>query len=145
MMSASTWTIEQWVEHGRRWLAAGWTWKRGQIALAEDDDGRWRTLVVTGVAANARPLCYGAPMPSGAVPDLRDPGTRGHALALVRELWKCPDARAEHPPDGWRIVGRLDWLNPPRLSASAGHTYVLGIPGAPTEHEALLAAREAAP
>ena len=33
-LSPSKWTVEQWVEHGREWLAAGWTWSAGQVAIA---------------------------------------------------------------------------------------------------------------
>jgi len=65
-----------------------------------------------------------------ATPDLTDPATLGCLLALVREAWIEPLARAEGYPDGWRVYV-------PRVSRLVG----LG----PSEAEALVAALEAAP
>lgn len=67
---------------------------------------------------------------SDAVPVLSDPATLGCLLALVREAWIEPLARAEGYPDGWRVYV-------PRVSRLVG----LG----PSEDEALVAALEAAP
>lgn len=72
----------------------------------------------------------GSDVPRHALPDLEDPATLGCLLALVREAWIEPLARAEGYPDGWRVYV-------PRVSRLVG----LG----PSEDEALVAALEAAP
>jgi len=127
---ASTWTTEQWVEHGRAWRALGWapssvSWAAILIGMRGDTCSAYSTS--------------GLLRPDGTVysdywvewvPDMRDPGTRGHALALVREAWGDEFAQAIHDGSGWRLVGALEYH---------------GLYGFPSEAEALLAAREAAP
>ena len=129
---ASTWTTEQWVEHGRAWRALGWapssvSWAAILIGMRGDTCSAYSTS--------------GLLRPDGTVysdyfvewvPDMRDPGTLGHALALVREVWGSSSISVrwcesmgewcceDDVENGWRF-----W----RAS----------------EAEALLAAREAAP
>ena len=80
-------TDDQAMELGRRVVAcAGFRWCAGMRALYPDDDGpRWTQRVVADDEGNG----VLAPGPS-AVPDLRDPGTVGGLLALVREAWGDP-------------------------------------------------------
>ena len=126
------WTVEQWVEHGREWLAAGWTWSAGQIAIASwpEDDGSVeyeRCIVPWG----------GFRVLDNVVPDMRDAGTRGHALALVQVEWgeNCTIDINHVDDDGDAAVQVF--------VARAGE--FLCYPCEPTIHEALLAARKSAP
>ena len=68
--------------------------------------------------------------------DLRDPATRGAALDVVRERWRCsslsPLYNGAYGTDSWIIVGSWPACIPIARNA-------------PTEAEALVAALEAAP
>jgi len=127
-MSAPTWTIEQWVEHGRAWRSLGWA----------PSSGSWGSILIGrrgdytskhGASLRQDGTVYSDYFVEW-VPDMRDPGTRGHALALVREAWGDEFAQAIHDGSGWRLVGALEYR---------------GLYGFPSEAVALLAAREAAP
>ena len=120
------WTIEQWVEHGRKWVRAGWTWAPGQIAIASWPNGDETEYEICIVPWG------GFKVLDNVVPDLRNPGTRGHALDQVREAWNRPSISTKHHPVlGWIVKdGADDFLKSVACD---------------TEHEALLAAREAAP
>jgi hypothetical protein len=102
MSSEKEWTAEEAIAHGREWLAVGWVWEPGQAC------------------------CLGDGAAYTKAPDMRNPGTRGHALAQVREAWDNPRLFVEWVGDGWRVMGGT-------LGAVAT-----------TESEALLAARRAA-
>jgi hypothetical protein len=127
------WTIEQWVEHGRKWLHAGWEWEPGQIAIASWPDGDEIEYEVCIVPWG------GYRVLDNVVPDMRDPGTRGHALDQVRKAWG----------DYALATGQVDDRFPTRprawLVTSAQQLYAPLGGYATSEHEALLAAREAAP
>lgn len=79
--------------------------------------------------------------PKVDIPDLRDPATRGCALALVREAWGSPSAYA------------MPWGSSPQSQTPAGWSMLVTVDDtlptaklcAPTEAEALVAALEAAP
>lgn len=128
---ASEWTIEQWVAHGRKWIVAGLQWRRGMWWIGvRKSDGH----------LSDKGMCYvdgdsGVNDAWEAVPDMRNPGTRGHALAQVRARLGCPSLRCGHT-GGWGPDWNT-WLvdNPP----GRGHGCVLAGEGT-TEHEALLAA-----
>ena len=133
MTCASERTTAEAIAHGRQWLAAGWTWMPGQVILIVAGDGSAVRAVVCALY-DGRPVHvahYGGGPLLGArgvcVPDMRDPGTRGHDLAQVREAWDNPRLFVEWVGDGWRVMGGT-------LGAVAT-----------TESEALLAARRAAP
>lgn len=146
-MSVSEWTIEQWVEHGREWLAAGWTWAPGQVAILPN----LHTAVVSRVA-EGRPMFtetlpvgngeltyieyYGQPtaFDSDAVPDMRDAGTRGHALDQVRKAWGSPGMHPARDGQLWLIRDCGGGL----IEGPHGTAFFC-------EAEALLAARRAAP
>jgi len=85
------------------------------------------------VTASGFPSSYGTAMPT-AFPDPRNAGTRGHMLDQVREAWCDPYAHTMASGGGSTGVA-LRW------SCWVG----LADFGGSTEHEALLAAREAAP
>jgi hypothetical protein len=126
-MNTKEWTVEQWVEHGRAWLRAGWTWAPGQIAIEpiEGGDGDVHNIIVSWTVDPG----------ADAVPDMRDPGTRGHALDQVRDACDDPTISVNAGRHG-------DWL-----VAARNHEFPKGfvLTWYSTEHEALLAAREAAP
>jgi len=135
--------IEQAIEHGRAWVAAGWIWERGQVAIA-NDNGVWRDYVVVRVIDGRPAVCFGLMLPHDTVPDMRNRGTLGHALGQVRDAWGSPGLYVAHdepsllrrggPNHGqklWRLLG----LGSGRL---VDERYA-------SEAEALLAARRAAP
>ena len=138
-MSAPTWTIEQWVEHGRAWRSLGWapasiSWaailigKRGDTHCAYSTSGLLRS---DGTVYSDYFVEW--------VPDMRDPGTRGHALAQVRDAWDEPFLFTSVVDDGEDFDDdALQWT-------VTGPEQGPGIDFYPSEAEALLAAREAAP
>ena len=91
--SERDWTTAEAIAHGRKWLAAGWAWKRGQIVLVTLRDQRaYAQGVVTSIGDDGEieeilHFDGGFGVGWGVVPDLRDPGTRGHALDQVRAAW----------------------------------------------------------
>ena len=127
---------KQAIEHGRRWLAAGWTWKPGQVAIAMDSSGEWSQVLITNVSPDGSPLSHVRPRPN-AVPDMRDDGTLGHALGQVREAWACAwcsEVWTTYTGDGRWFV----WRSVPMSADEV-------IAGGRSRAVALLAAREAAP
>lgn len=122
-------TREEAISIGRAWPE--WQWALGQALIDVDGD---EGLVIRIVGRRLRVAygCYDALTWEQAwecVPDLRDPGTRGHALAQVRAAWGDEYAHTCGNEHGWLVLGLDD--------------SVLG--EGPTEVEALLDARRAAP
>ena len=130
-MSASErdWTTEEAIAHGRRRLMAGWKWAPGQVIFVVLDDGTALHGVVCAIY-RGRPV-HVAHYDGGSfsaigeyVPDLRDPGTRGHALAQViadvREAVRCAGRRR-------RVEIAIHRSRRPRQGAGI---YILG-PGSP--------------
>ena len=102
--SERDWTTAEAIAHGREWLAVGWTWKRGQVAVTPDG----QLPVIVRVSVRGVPLACGLET-AGGVPDMRDPGTRGHALAQVREAWGDEGMGTESDGMTWAITdGNLD-------------------------------------
>lgn len=131
-------TLDEAIEHGRAWVAAGWTWAQGQAVLFITDDGVTEGWIWPHDTHRLRidgPVCVGVEI----VPDMRDRGTLGHALGQVCDAWDDHD------------------LSPGRVDANApkhrGYWFVTSwqqlyrpVAGyALTKAEALLAARRAAP
>jgi len=87
--NAPEWTTEQWVEHGRAWVRAGlWTWAPGQVAFALSLRGCFSIIITDvdgdGVATHGTGThLHGVLGGLELVPDMRDPGTRGHALEQI--------------------------------------------------------------
>ena len=113
--SERDWTTEEAIAHGRQWLAAGWTWMPGQVILIVAGDGSAVRTVVCALY-DGRPVHvahYGGGPLLGArgvcAPDMRDPGTRGHALAQVRAAWGDEGMGTESDGMTWAITdGNLD-------------------------------------
>lgn len=148
--------IEQAVKHGKHWLAAGWVWDAGQVALVYVS-GRWETWSVPGSDIGSWPLwTRGLSM----VPDMRNRGTLGHALGQVQDAWGCDEWRRltiECAGRGWCIIIRNARHRPPSRAQpgwdldSVAHPRYRNTPGPfgnnefPCMADALLAARRAAP
>jgi len=136
--------VNQAIEHGRRWIAAGWKWAPGQVVIWFDTDGELCRRIVYGVGSNGLQLpTFGVGFPQNAVPDMRDDGTRGHALGQVREAWGSPGMYAAHDepsllrrgdPDPGEKLWRVRGLGSGKLVDQRFAS----------ESEALLAARKAA-
>lgn len=126
----SEWTLDQWVAHGREWIAAGWDPRDAKggpalfMAALVSRDGHVRLANADGALVNGS---Y-----SEVVPYLADAGTRGHALDQVRLAWDEPRANLDYDDGQW-------WLN------TDGQRHRLPVCGPDAEHEALLAARRSAP
>lgn len=144
-------TLDDAIEHGRAWVAAGWTWAPGQVAISWVDGLERHACigVVTAITHDGSIIGFAhiggghGPLPM-MVPDLRDRGTLGHALGQVRDAWG--DRHLHVVP--WKCRRPVN----PEFSHKVGF-YLCRIGGAPldcarvgySEAEALLAARRAAP
>jgi hypothetical protein len=79
-------THEQAIELGRAWVKAGWKWAPGQVAITWIDDVDMPpivgvvTRVIDGLVVGFAHVDGGFGRLSRIAPDMRDPGTRGHAL-----------------------------------------------------------------
>jgi len=137
--------IEQAVKHGKHWLAAGWVWDAGQVALVYTS-GRWETWSVPGSDIGSWPLwTRGLSM----VPDMRNRGTLGHALGQVQDAWGDESISVFAVCTGRHSgVWTCEWHVDSALAASGGH-HASRWGNRPIRRadkaEALLAARRAAP
>ncbi len=108
----------------------GWQWRRGMLTM--------KGLLVTDLGLIGLLGVSDLGLPS-ELPDLADPGTLGHLLALVREAWSEPSAsviRYTRPGGDYRWFVVLPDADGDPDRIDDGHE---------SEAEALVAALEAAP
>lgn len=111
---------EEAVEVGLAWVAAGWLWAPGQVVLYAKRSARARPTAIVEEVIDGRPYTYKIPgwardgaryLLNDFVPDLRDPGTRGHAReqmlkSLGLDDWKL----SAYSPKTLRVVLGLGCL-----------------------------------
>jgi hypothetical protein len=145
-------SIDEAIAHGRAWVEAGWAWAPGQVAITWIDDMGMPpiigvvTRVLDGTVVGFAHADDGVGRLSRIAPDMRDPGTRGHALdqVLASRGSECvylldTDTRVF---GGWCAELRL-WEGD--LSIGDECFEADGETRAVAEARALLAARKAAP
>jgi hypothetical protein len=116
---------------GRRAVACnGWRWLPGMLTMSG------LRCVTVGGGVDPQHVRQGRfDIEADAVPDLRDPCTRGGLLELVREAWGLPALSIESHPstvvDMWRVRCRGETLR------------VRGVVGFHAEAEALVCTLEA--
>ena len=135
----TTMTDEEAIVLGSRAVNAGLRIVPGMKTLHAR--GKWSGGIVTGFDYDGKPAIstgLNEPFsPPDLTADLRDPGTKGHAVAQLRERHKDPHLYFAHDPldgnefvcDGWTLFHK-DSTNE-------------GFVGYPTEEEAIVAAFEA--
>lgn len=113
--------------HGEEWLKLGWVWALGQVILmrSEVDGAHWYTQALVVEVSNGRPSGAvhmdgrGFGIEGDVVPDLRDPGTRGHGEDQTRAAMRDDRGYVRPWGDGfgWASSTNMSW--PVRRTRSA--------------------------